>query len=433
MRYLLSILILLVTALPDTAQDDPTRITPRREKLLNGLPVVILERPGSGSVVVHLVVRSGATFDPANKFGMSRMMSMMLLRSAGGWTAERLQEELGDINGSMEVMTGWDAIELRATAPGTSAASLLTILGQVVVDPKFRELEIDALKAEQKQLIEQQEAAPASLASFVLQELLYGAHPYGHTIDGSVAGITAMKRPDFFEYYDRVFMANNASLIIVGDVSAERLLPVIKKAFGGWKKSVPPPYTFVPPAERSGVQFKLIDRPLAENEIRIGAFAVKRTDPDYLPALVLTEALNVRFEKMGLGMQAKLHARKLKGYIEISGKARPEAAPATVANALQEMRLPVFDTETLVAAKSKVKGWYYDPLRSGNLNLALAEKWADLENYNYGANYMTGFAAAIDRVSLEELKRVATQYLNQNLSVVVVGQVKQSEYEGLGK
>lgn len=434
MKYLVSIFILLISLLPVTAQEDPTKITPRREKLLNGLPVVILERPGSGSVVAHLVVRSGSTFDPAGKFGMSKMMSMMLLRSAGGWTAERLKEELSDIGGSIEVRTGWDGIELRATASsGANAAGLLTILGQVVVDPKFRDLEIDTLKAEQKQLIEQQEAMPVNLASRMLQESLYGTHPYGHTIDGSLAGITAMKRPDFFEYYDRVFMANNASLIVVGDVSAERLLPVIKKAFGGWKKSVPPPYTFVPPAERSGVHIQLIDRPLAENEVRIGAFAVKRTDPDYLPTLVLTEALNVRFDRAGLRMQAKLHARKLKGYIEVSGTLRPEVTPATVARTLQELRTPTLDAEILTAAKARTKSWYYDPLRSGDLNVALADKWADLENYNYGANYMTGFAAAVDKVSLEDLRRVATQYLNQSLSVVIVGQAKQSDYEGLGK
>ncbi len=427
MRYFLSLLILLFTVLPVAAQESITRTTPKREKLLNGLPVVILERPGN--VVAHLVVRSGSTFDPAGKFGMSRMMSMMLLRSAGGWTAERLQEELADIGGTIEVMTGWDSIELRATcASGANAASLLTILGQVAVDPKFREQEIEALKAEQKQIIEQEVGAAPIFASQLLQQELFGSHPYGHTINGDIAGISAMRRPDFFEYYDRVFMANNAALIVVGDVSAERLLPIIKKAFGGWKKSVPPPYTFVPPAEWEGLRIRLVRKDLAESELRIGAFGVKRTDSDYLPALVLTEALNLKLEKLGL--RAMLHARKLRGYFEIQGASA--AAHTTLSKALAEIRTLKLDSETLMAAKSRVKNSYYEPLHGSNLNNALAEKWADLENYNYGANYITSFATAVDRVSLEDVHRLATR-LGESLSVVVVGRVSAADYEGLGK
>lgn len=426
MRYFLSLLTLLITVLPVAAQEGVTQ-TPKREKLLNGLPVVILERPGN--VVARLVVRSGSTFDPAGKFGMSRMMSMMLLRSAGGWTAERLQEELADIGATIEVVTGWDSIELRATcASGANAANLLTILGQVAVDPKFREQEIEALKAEQKQLIEQEASAAAIFASHLLQQEIFGSHPYGHPINGDLAGIAAMKRPDFFEYYDRVFMANNAALVVVGNVSAERLLPVIKKAFGGWKKSVPPPYTFVPPAEWEGVRIRLVRKDLAESEVRIGAFGVKRTDSDYLPALVLAEALNLKLEKLGL--RVTLHARKLRGYFEIEGASA--AAHTTLSKALAEIGALKLDAETLTAAKSRVKSAYYEPLHGSNLNNALAEKWADLENYNYGANYMTGFATAVDRVSLENVQRLAGR-LGQSLSVVVVGRVSAADYEGLGK
>ncbi|MCS6884106.1 MAG: pitrilysin family protein [Acidobacteriota bacterium] len=428
-RYFCALILYLATAA--IAQED-IKALPKRERLLNGLSVAILERPGSGTVAAHLVVRAGATFDPVSKFGISKVMAEMLLRSAGGWTLERLQEELADIDATIEVRTGWDSIELAAmTRSSLNVAGLLSILGQIVADPKFREQELETFKSEHKRILESV-PPPTVLASQLLQKALFGMHPYGHTIDGELADLAALKRPDLFDHYDRIFLANNAALVVVGDVSAEKILPVIKRAFGGWKKATPAPYTFIPPTDFTGIHVKLVEKDLPQNAFCAGAFAMRRTDADYLPALLLTEVLNIKFEQAKLELKAVLHARRMRGYIEICG--RSTDVVSDLATFLKLRQLETVSEQEVMAARARVKDSYYAPLRTAQaeLNSVLAEKLAELESYNYGASYLNGFAADVDKVTLQQI-RLAAQYL-QNLKVVAVGRVgDKAAYEALGK
>src|SRR5207249_723165 len=110
------------------AQQDVIDLVPKRDKLLNGLPILILERPGSGSVAFHLVIKSGATFDTVGKAGLADLTAQMLLRGAGGWTAERLKEELNDIGARLEITTGWDSIEMRLLGKGANIEALIELL-----------------------------------------------------------------------------------------------------------------------------------------------------------------------------------------------------------------------------------------------------------------------------------------------------------------
>ncbi|MGH9762128.1 MAG: hypothetical protein ACREAC_14980, partial [Blastocatellia bacterium] len=52
----------------------------RRDTLLNGLQLIVVERAGTGKVSVHLRINSGAMFDLADKGGLAGITAGMLLR-----------------------------------------------------------------------------------------------------------------------------------------------------------------------------------------------------------------------------------------------------------------------------------------------------------------------------------------------------------------
>src|SRR5690606_20181225 len=86
------------------------------------------------------------------------------------------------------------------------------------------------------------------------------------------------------------------TLILVGDVDAAELHPVVEEAFGGWSGESPGEVRVEDAASPEGTRIYLIDKPgAAQSEIRIGHPAVRRDDPDYFPILVLNTILGGSF------------------------------------------------------------------------------------------------------------------------------------------
>src|SRR4051794_30107041 len=69
----LSALILLCACWFAARAQAPTE--PRREQLLNGLKILLLNRPADANVLIKLRVHSGAAFDLAGKEGLMRTLA----------------------------------------------------------------------------------------------------------------------------------------------------------------------------------------------------------------------------------------------------------------------------------------------------------------------------------------------------------------------
>src|SRR3954466_15677250 len=87
-RALAALLILCACSLPATAQVPQ----PRREKLLNGLRVLLLNRPGDRNVLIKLRVHDGSAFDLANKEGLMATLADAMFDQQ---TRDYVTEELG--------------------------------------------------------------------------------------------------------------------------------------------------------------------------------------------------------------------------------------------------------------------------------------------------------------------------------------------------
>jgi zinc protease len=121
----------------------------------------------------------------------------------------------------------------------------------------------------------------------VLRVELYGAqHPYGRLT--SETALAALTPADVQRFHARWYTPNNASLIVVGDITMPELTGKLEKVLGGWKpgdsKRITPPAPT--PAARPVIY--LVDRPgslqsviyaglpeaprNARDEVRIGTF-----------------------------------------------------------------------------------------------------------------------------------------------------------------
>jgi len=405
------------------SQTAATQIIPSRDKLLNGLPVIVLPRSSSGSIAIHIVIKSGATFDLVNKAGLADLTSQMIYRGTNEFTNEQFREELEFIGARLEINTYWDSTEIRMLGSSSKLEAMVKLLNQILTQPKFPQAEVDQLKAERLKTLE-------SVASANIDEnfynTLYGKHPYGHNIVGTKNSIAKITRGDILDFYNRFYLANNSVLIIAGDITTERAVPEIKKGLGGWRKGNPPPYTFVPPVSQSGINIQLKELANASTaEVRLGHTTLNRTDSNYLAARLLVDIFNERLAKHPeWKAQAVLSARKLTGTFLVALSTSNTNAADIISLLIDEVKkLSSIDATELQKAKDKLQEEYYNNINS---NTELAARWAELENYSLGANYIKDFSLIISRISLENLQQVATKYLStDNLLISVMGKTSE--------
>jgi zinc protease len=99
---------------------------------------------------------------------------------------------------------------------------------------------------------------PQSLLVETGYAMAYLAHPYGRPIIGWMDDISQLTRDDMAAFYQRYYSPNNVTLVVVGDVRAKRLMPIIRRHFG----AIPPkPLRFDPvtpePTQRGERRFVL--------------------------------------------------------------------------------------------------------------------------------------------------------------------------------
>src|SRR5690606_29321144 len=120
---------------------------------------------------------------------------------------------------------------------------------------------------------------PNSMANRQFQRIAYQDHPYGYsTTPETVASLT---RNDVRAFHRTFYRANNALLIIVGDLTLEEAQKLTERTFSLWRPADVPDYLDYPDRGQGDTEvIYLVDRPDAEQAtIQVGNIAVDARDP----------------------------------------------------------------------------------------------------------------------------------------------------------
>ena len=270
-----------------------------RMALSNGLPVVLVGMHEVPVVEVILVVRAGATADPAGREGLASMTADMLDEGAGGRDALALADAVDFLGATLETGADWDASTVSLRVPVARLGDALPLLADVALRPDFPDKELARLRKEALTALLQARDVPGRIASRALAEAVFGkAHRYGRPETGDATSLSALNVAELRAFHDERYTPAAATLVVVGDVTAESVLPLLEKAFGAWKAlagaPAAPPVP-VPPQVRTRTVW-LVDKPgSVQSAIRIGRVGLSWTDPQYAATEVMNTLLGGSF------------------------------------------------------------------------------------------------------------------------------------------
>lgn len=415
----------------------------QKQRLSNGLPVWLVELHEVPVAQVNLVVTSGSADDPAGKYGIASLAAAMLTEGAGTRSALELADAIDFLGATITTGSSSDASAVRMHTPVARLADALALMADVALRPTFPPEELDRQRQQRLTSLLQARDDPSTISALTFSRVLYGqSHRFGTATMGTAQTIAAFTPDDLRAFYNATFRPDNATLLVVGDVTPATLMPLLESNFGAWKASATtaPPHVKLPaPPQRTRREVYIVDTPNApQSQIRIGTVGVPRSTPDYFPLLVLNTVLGGSFSS-----RLNTNLREQHGYsygASSSFDMRQEAGPFTAGagvqtdktkESLQEFFIELnrilepVPTDELARAKNYVSLRFPGSFEStGDISRRLEEALVYRLPDDYFSNYVPNIAA----VSAADVQRVARRYVQPDrVAVIVVGDRKTIE------
>lgn len=237
----------------------------KRGALRNGLKWVVAERHDVPVVQIYLLVRAGYADDPAGVSGLAGFTADMLDEGTRLRSAFEISETLEALGARLGTGCRADTVSISLNVLAPRLAEALEVFADIALDPAFRADDLERVRARRLASIRREASEPRGVAMRALPELLYGAgHPYGKPFSGSglEEDVAGLKRDDVIRFHERWFKPGNATLLAVGDVDADTLMPLLERLLGAWRAGEAPCRKPAEPQGRSGKSaLYLVDRP----------------------------------------------------------------------------------------------------------------------------------------------------------------------------
>ncbi|MBI1774338.1 MAG: insulinase family protein [Proteobacteria bacterium] len=391
----------------------------------HSVPIVTLEASFAGS---------GSAADPQGKEGLANLTAELLTEGAGPYDSASFQTRLDDRAISLGFSAGAERLHAALRTLSRDRAIAFEMLRFALTEPRFDAEPIERVRAQILAQVQRSRQDPRAIANRVWYSAAFPGHSYGRPGRGTATSIGRIQREDLLGFAAERIDRGGLIVSVVGDITAAELAGLLDQTFGrlasGAKADDPKPAIASGPG---GIM--VVPRAIPQSVVTFGQPGILRSDPDFIPAFVLNHIIGgggfgarlmteIR-EKRGLayGANSSLVAFRLSGLwmgSVATQNGRVAQSIDLVRQIWREVRENGVTAEELADAKTYLIGSY--PLRFDS-SRAIAGALAQVQEDNLGIDYFDRRNALIERVSLDDLRRVARRLMDpEALVFVVVGQ-----------
>lgn len=411
-------------------------------KTEKGAKVLFVEAHELPIVDVRIVFDAGSARD-GERAGVAGLTNALLDQGAAGMDADAIaggfEQRGAQLGTGSERDMAW--VSLRSLSDGKLLRPSLELFGDVLSRPDFPQADFE--REQQRTLIglEYQKQQPDSIVENAFYHDVYGAHPYAGNPSGTEDSVAALSVKDLKTFYRQYYVARNATVVIVGDVTrkqAEAIAGQLVDALPEGEKA--PPLPKVAALNKARTQF--IEYPSTQSNVLMGEPGVRRGDPDYFPLYVGNHVLGgsglvsriseeIR-EKRGLSYSAYSYfiPMKRKGPYTLGFQTRNDKRDEALAVLRDTVKKFVKEGPTdkeLASSKNNIIGGF--PLAVSS-NSKITEYLAMIGFYDLPLDYLSTFTDNIKAVTADQIRDAFRRRVDVDDMVTVIVGRKQSANTG---
>ena len=225
-----ALLALLLTAAPAVA---PVALAaPHLVRMLpNKMNVIVRENRTRPLVAVQVWVNVGARDETRTERGASSVLSYLPYEATAKRKQSEMQKEVRGFGGSISSEAGYGQTVYNMTVPARHLTQALDVLSDALIRPVFDTLTFDQAmaKARRDARAAYSTASAASLAP--IRATLYDGTPLAASLRVPELEVAALTPSILQRFYKANWVAENLTVVIVGDVDAEDAAQKVAAAF----------------------------------------------------------------------------------------------------------------------------------------------------------------------------------------------------------
>lgn len=260
-----------------------------RTDLANGLSVVTEAMPGARSASFGCWVRVGARDEAEELAGASHFLEHLLFKGTRTRSGRELSEAIEAVGGELNAHTTHEYTAFYARVPSTAAALGLELLTEVVTEPAFDEGDVESERQVILEELHQAEDEGEDRVVSLAHEALWGDHPLGREVLGTLGSIEAMEREAVAGFFDRHYHPANLVLVAAGAIDHGQVVAAAER-FGA-RDGGPRPVRAAPANHRPLAPHAVLRRPLEQAHLCLVWPALATGDPDRYALAVANQIL----------------------------------------------------------------------------------------------------------------------------------------------
>ncbi len=409
----------------------------RRTVLPSGLRIITEAVPGSRSFSVGVWVGVGSRDEAPTMSGASHFLEHLLFKGTEKRTALDISAQIEAVGGETNAFTTKEYTCYYARVLDTDAALAVDVLVDAVANSVLADSDVETERGVILEEIAMHEDEPGDEVHDVLAGALYGAHPLGRLVSGTLETITPMSRDRIHRFYRTRYTPSTLVLAAAGNLDHAAVVRQVRRALAGSPLDTGPGTPLAhrdPSAKVPGRRARtdLRDKDTEQAHVALGVPALGRLDPRRF-------ALGVLNNSLGGGMSSRLfqEIREKRGlaYSVYSYTAQyAEAglfavyagcAPGKVGEVLDLIRDGLAEVAAHGLTDAEVvrgKG-----MTKGALVLGLEDTGSRMSRLGKGELLydrllsVDELLAAVDAVTVDEVRAIAAEILDRPMSLAAIG------------
>ncbi|MEO6724986.1 MAG: pitrilysin family protein [Blastocatellia bacterium] len=407
-----------------------------RFDLANGITLLVLENHANSTVSLSGYFRAGEYFNPPDKDSLATVTASMLNKGSTRRSKLEIAEGLESAGAGISFSPNNFSVSISGKSLSRDLPLVISTLAEELGEPTFPTDELEKLKQRFIASIKEDLDDTRSRAYERMTQLVFAPGNPFHRLspETTIAHIETITADDARAFYSKYYGAESMVLVVVGDIDPTAVRDLIETHLGNWRGAPAAEINFAETplqteAKREIVQMK--DK--ANCDVVIGhASRLRRSNPDYLAAVIANNALGQSTLSSRLGLKVRDEMGLTYG---ISSGFRsgigdgPFSIGVTVAS--QNIDLAIDTTLDIVndyistgiseaeleCEQSAVTGSYKIGLAT---NAGMAGQIVNSQLFGLGINYLDEFPSHIAALTKAQINEAISKYFHPEVATTVI-------------
>ncbi len=200
--------------------------------LPNGMTVLIMPRHHVPKVSIQLWYNVGSKDEKTGEKGIAHLIEHMIFKGTDTLSESDINMITYKLSGYCNAFTSFDYTGYMFDMPSQNWLEVLPIMADCMRNCTFKQ---ELLNSELKAVIQELKMYNDDYQSTLVEKMIaaiFPDHPYHNPVIGYKHDLWSLDRDALVRFYERHYVPNNATLVIVGDVELEEALQKVEEAFG---------------------------------------------------------------------------------------------------------------------------------------------------------------------------------------------------------